>query len=213
MEHAPRLLVTGFGPFPGAAANPTAALIEDLRGECPGSLAASALRAAVLPTDYRKSWPILRRLIGRFEPNVIVHFGLSRRAEAVHVERLARKACRSDLLDAVGFAPPSGLVCRAGPESLVSTLPVNAIVAMLRREGIPAAISEDAGAYVCNATLYRSLRAAPAGRMVGFVHVPPVGQGGFDAARLSEAARLIASLACRLWPGPNVLAGPHSGAV
>ena len=61
-----------------------------------------------------------------------------------------------------------------GPEHLAVSLPVQHIVARLRRRGIPAFASRDAGAYLCNAALYHSLvcgRGAP-GRRVGFVHIP-----------------------------------------
>ena len=63
------------------------------------------------------------------------------------------------------------------------------LVAALTDAGVPAALSYDAGAYVCNATLYRSLYANAAPR-VGFVHVPPQGKAGFARARLAEAASI-----------------------
>src|SRR5690554_802095 len=72
----PRLLVTGFGAFPGAPENPTEALVRALAEEPPARFGAGALRAAVLPTDYRRSWPALRRLYGAFAPDLVVHFGL-----------------------------------------------------------------------------------------------------------------------------------------
>ena len=87
----PRLLVTGFGPYPGAPKNPTDMLVAAIAGEGPSAFGAGALKAAVLPTDYRRSWTMLRRLYAAFEPDVVVHFGLSLRCEAIHVEQ--------DLLD------------------------------------------------------------------------------------------------------------------
>ena len=63
-----------------------------------------------------------------------------------------------------------------GPERLPASLPVRHIVARLRRLGIPAFVSRDAGTYLCNAALYHSLVCAKdeaaAGRRVGFVHIP-----------------------------------------
>jgi len=63
--------------------------------------------------------------------------------------------------------------------------------------GFAAAASDDAGGYVCNATLYRSLLAVKAGqrRLVGFIHVPPEGRNGWTAARLKQAAELILQMA------------------
>lgn len=186
----PRLLVTGFGPFPGAPRNPTETLVAGLAEESPEALGASAVKAAVLPTDYRRSWEKLRRLYAAFAPDVVVHFGLSQRIEAIHVERIGRNFVNPARPDAAGYAPASGRARRSGPEALQATLPVSDIVAALTTAGFPAAPSENAGAYVCNATLYRSLHAGGAPR-VGFIHVPPQGKKGLTRTQLAEAAAIV----------------------
>ena len=43
---------------------------------------------------------------------------------------------------------------------MAASLPVQHIVTRLRRLGIPAFVSRDAGGYLCNATLYHSLGCA-----------------------------------------------------
>ncbi len=206
----PKLLATGFGPFPNAPENPSEALVRALADEAPESLGAATFRAVVLPTDYRKSWAALRRLYGSYDPDVVVHFGLSRRAEAIHVERTARRACAADRPDAAGFAPRSGFARRSGPERLGSTLAPEALVDALNAAGFPAAVSEDAGSYVCEATLYRSLHALPAGRgrLVGFVHIPPEGTKGYARERLRAACALILRTAAARWS-----AGPSEGGI
>lgn len=192
-EHGPRLLVTGFGPFPNAPDNPTEALVKALAGEPPETFSAAALRAVVLPTEYRRSWQKLRRITARFGPDVVVHFGLSRNSDRMRIERSARRYCSSDLADASGYAPRSGPGRRSDPDLLQSTLPVDAIVEQLEDSGFPANASDNAGPYVCNATLYRSLLAAPEGleRSIGFVHVPAIGVNGFTSERLKQAAFVI----------------------
>jgi pyroglutamyl-peptidase len=146
----PKLLVTGFGPFPGAPENPTQALVLGLAGEPAETFGASALRAVVLPTDYRRSWRILRRFYRDLAPDVVVHFGLSRNAEALAIERAGKRRIDPARPDAAAFAPLSGFCRRSGADSLDSTLPVEAIVAALSEAGFPAAVSDDAGSYVCN---------------------------------------------------------------
>jgi len=190
MSDGPKLLVTGFGPFPGAPVNPTETLMRALQVEAPASFGAADVKAVVLPTDYRRSWAALTRLYARFAPDAVVHFGVSRRCEAIHVERLGRNVVDPNLPDAAGFAPPSGRARRSGPDRLHATLPVAESVAALSAAGFPAAVSDDAGAYVCNATLYRSLH-AEAAPQVGFVHVPPQGQADYTADRLAEAALVL----------------------
>ncbi len=176
----PRLLVTGFGPFPGAPENPTAGLVKALADVSAAAFGAGAFHAAVLRTEYRWSWAELERLAADFAPDIVVHFGLSDGIEAIHLECVGRNVVDTAKPDACGHAPSSALLVDDGPEMLASTFPADAILAALREAGIAAALSDDAGDYVCNATLYRSLHAAPSTRRVGFVHVPPEGKGGFD---------------------------------
>jgi pyroglutamyl-peptidase len=192
-----KLLVTGFGPFPGAPANPSQELVQGLAAATPEEFGASAFKAVVLPTDYRESWAKLRRLYARFAPDTVIHFGLSAHAQGIVVERIGRKQIDAGKLDVSGYAPAFGSARRSGPDAMSSSLPVEAIVAALRRAGFPAALSDDAGGYVCNATLYRSLCVAPAGRQVGFVHLPPAGRNGLTPTRLLEAARIILTTAVR----------------
>ncbi|MBA3517879.1 MAG: pyroglutamyl-peptidase I [Rhizobiales bacterium] len=196
--------MTGFGPFPHAPENPTEALVKALAGEPPEAFGAGALRALVLPTEYRRSREKLRRATARFAPDVVVHFGLSRNADRLKLERLARRHCSPDLVDASGYAPRSGPVRGPDPDLLSSTLPVELILDQLAQSGFPAEASDDAGSYVCNATLYRSLLSAPAEgkRLIGFVHVPPTGVNGFNAERLKQAAIIILNAAVASIPSP-----------
>lgn len=190
MAVRPKLLVTGFGPFPGAPENPTQALMAGLAAASPEALGASALHTAVLPTEYRRSWETLRDLCSGFAPEVVVHFGLHLGAEAIHVERIGRNAVDPAKPDAAGFAPPDGRAHASGPDLLHATLPISGIVDALTEAGFSAMLSDDAGSYVCNATLYRSLHAAGNARRVGFIHVPPEGRNGMTPERLAEAATI-----------------------
>ncbi len=144
-----------------------------------------------LPTEYGRGWEELTRLYQSFAPDVVVHFGLSGEIEAIHLECVGRNAVDTAKPDAAGHAPPSPRLVPDGPDMLRATLPVDAIREALVGAGFPAALSDDAGDYVCNATLYRSLRVATPARRVGFVHVPPEGTGVYTANRLAQAAILI----------------------
>jgi pyroglutamyl-peptidase len=197
MSAGPKLLATGFGPFPGAPENPTAALIAGLAGLPAEALGGSALRAVVLPTDYRRSWEMLCDLYAGFAPDVVVHFGLDIHAEAIQVERIGRNAVDPMKRDAAGYAPPDGRVHLAGPDLLHATLPVSSIVDALTEAGHAAMLSDDAGGYVCNATLYRSLH-AEAAPQVGFIHVPPEKASGAMQQKLVAVASIVlqATIAC-----------------
>jgi pyroglutamyl-peptidase len=174
MPGGPRLLITGFGPFPGAPENPTALLVEALSGRPASDFGARKFQAIVLPTEYQRSWVMLGQVYASFDPDVVVHFGLNASAQALYIETVARNSLDAAMPDAKGWAPSSSNVRRAGAATLPSTLPNETIIAALRGKGVRARLSDDAGRYVCNATLYRSLHAAPITRRVGFIHVPSI---------------------------------------
>ena len=168
---APTLLVTGFGPWPGVRVNPTTALVAALSDDALPEPGACRLVTKVLPTEYRRSWTMLRRAVLRHRPDIILHFGFAPKAEAIALERFGRLAC-GKRADAAGYAPRSGTASRSGPARLATTVPLTPLAKALRRAGIAVALSEDAGGYLCNATFYRSLQRLGDGRNIGFVHLP-----------------------------------------
>lgn len=190
------VLITGFGPFPGHPQNASALLArlvaEAVRPRLPGY----DIRSAVLPVEWKAGPARVRELIADSRPVLALHFGVSRRATRFAIEQRAVNAA-SESCDAAGELPGACEVATDGPTELASTLPVPLILERLRRLGIPAQLSRDAGRYLCNAILYTSLadarRSATPGYMSrrGFVHVPAdlVGGGHDD---LSPAGR------CRL---------------
>jgi pyroglutamyl-peptidase len=187
------LLVTGFGPFPGAPENPTAELVEALSGDAPESFGVGTLRTAVLPTEFVRSWSRLRSLYRRFDPDIVVHFGLSARATEIRLETSARNRVGPERVDASGATPRLRRVSPRGPERLLATLPTSDLRAALLAAGFATVTSDDAGDYVCNATLYRSLAVfRGTSRRVGFIHVPP--RNVLSADRLLHAARLILAI-------------------
>ncbi len=165
------VLVTGFGAFPGASRNPSAAIVAAL-GKQEARLARLGvdLRRALLPVVFATLDAALRDAVERHRPDAILHLGLASRRRHISVE--TRSVNRAGILhpDAAGGLPGRVLV-PGGPATLPATYPAARIAAALRRHGFRAALSRDAGDYVCNAALYRSLLAAAAPQ-VGFVHVP-----------------------------------------
>ncbi|MGC1356722.1 MAG: pyroglutamyl-peptidase I, partial [Xanthobacteraceae bacterium] len=86
-----RVLLVGFGPFPGAPRNPSAILAERLtRGRRP-ALAATIRTAHVFATTYAAVDSELPRLLaGR--PDIVLMFGLAARRRQLCIETIARNA-------------------------------------------------------------------------------------------------------------------------
>jgi pyroglutamyl-peptidase len=167
------VLITGFGPFPGVPVNATMRLVPELAERATRAFAGIRIATAILPTEWLAAPQRLAQLLGEIRPDLALHFGVSGRARGFEIETRACNRCAATP-DASGALPPLGAVREGGAEHQRAALPVQYLVARLRRRGIPAFVSRDAGDYLCNATLYHSLARAREmpGRRVGFIHVP-----------------------------------------
>lgn len=186
-----RLLVTGFGPFPGAPANPTEALMHRLAASPPALGDDVEATIEIVPTAYGALAPTLERLGREIAPDIAVHFGLAGMAVALRLEARARNAVAPGRPDAAGFCPAQATIIRDGADH-ASTLPLEAIATALAAAGIDSVRSEDCGDYLCNAIFYHAVGGLVPGyrpAMAGFVHVPPADILPPD--ELERAARVI----------------------
>jgi pyroglutamyl-peptidase len=170
----PIVLLTGFGPFPGVPANATDLLVPRLAKAARELFPTCDFVAEILPTEWAAAPQKLADLLARPGTALALHFGVSKQAEGFQIELVGRNQCR-EIADAAGRVPASACVIDAGPFELPSTAPAERIVDRLRKLGVPACTSTDAGGYLCNALLYHSLSAASAlaqPHLVCFVHLP-----------------------------------------
>jgi pyroglutamyl-peptidase len=166
----PSILITGFGPFPGAPENPSAWLVERL-----ASTGISELHAEVLPAEWEPVTRFANRFHETLQPRVMIHFGLSQRARGFRLEQSAhnRIVPRADATDAF---PSSRLIRSEGHDRLDSSFPAKRLAAHLRHNRLPVASSRSAGRYLCNFLYYLSLDWAARQTSpchVLFVHIPP----------------------------------------
>jgi len=186
MSQIQRILLTGFGAFPGVPENVSGAVVTEL-ARAARELQGVAVRHEVLPVDWRVAPRQVAELIAAERPHVALHFGVSSRAQSIVVETLAKNHCASSA-DVCGALPTAEWLDKAGAASLRSTFPAGAILRRLEERGLPAELSEDAGAYLCNAVLYASLSAcAGSGARSGFIHLP-VDLSGSNGGLTLEAA-------------------------
>lgn len=177
------VLVTGFGTFPGARRNPTATLVAELERHRPRlARLGIALRCLILPVVYADSEMVLRAAVLRDPPDAILHLGLASRRRGISVETRAVNRAGPLHPDASRRWPRGQVLAPGQPRSLRATYPAARILAALVRDKLDAKLSIDAGDYVCNATLYRSLLARAAPR-IGFIHVPRARMGTQPLAR------------------------------
>lgn len=164
-----RLLLTGFGAFPGAPENPTETLVHQLGQQPPRDLNAQLI-TRVLPVIWHESEVRMAALIQETKPDVILHLGLATQRPHVSVETRARNECSTALPDADNICRTSGTIDPHGPGICRARLDCGTIVETLRAAGLTTELSDDAGDYLCNHTLYLSLSSSVP--QVGFIHLP-----------------------------------------
>lgn len=171
----PTVLVTGFEPFAGSTLNPSQVIAQTLSAQSrDADDAACSLRCAMLPVDTQRVASVIDSLWREHEPDVVLHFGESARAEHVTLERVAVNLLDFDRPDNAGNQLTDAPIEPAGPTARFVTLPVRSLAMRLEQSGVRTHLSLSAGAYLCNQALYLSLGHDErlGGRTVGFVHVP-----------------------------------------
>jgi pyroglutamyl-peptidase len=166
------VLVTGFEAFGGHAVNPSLEVAKALDGRLVGDV---AVRAEVLPVHHAEVAPRVRRLLDETDPLAVLHLGLAAGRARIALERVAVNAMDYDTPDNAGYRARGEACVPGGPAAYFATLPLAAILGALLAEGIPAYVSNTAGTYLCNQTMYGTLhllarRGHPA--RAGFVHLP-----------------------------------------
>jgi pyroglutamyl-peptidase len=171
------ILVTGFGRFPGAPINPTIALIAALKRRRRPALATVRIAKHVFATRYAAVDRDLPALIARETPDAIVLFGVATKAKCLRIELVARNRASVLFPDAGGAKPSVATIAPGAPPRQNGRFCVSRLLAAARSTGMRAAVSRNAGAYLCNYAYWRALEAAarPGGpRLVVLVHIPPL---------------------------------------
>jgi pyroglutamyl-peptidase len=173
------VLVTGFGPFPGAPFNPTAALVAALVRRRRPAFADLRRIGHVFRTSYAAVDADLPDLIRRHRPDVLLMFGLAARTPHMRIETHARNRRSVLATDVAGLVPAATAIRAEGAAALAGRAPFARLLAAARTARVPARLSCDAGRYLCN-YIYRRALELPDGatpRIVVFVHVPRVTHG------------------------------------
>ena len=112
-------------------------------------------------------------------------FGLAARTRHLRIEIRARNAASRIVPDAAGRGPRAGSIAPGAAASLALRIPAQRLLKAARSTGVKAALSRDAGRYLCNYLCWRATEAAarPNGpKVAAFIHVPKVrGKGSRHA--------------------------------
>ena len=170
-----KLLITGFDSFGDNTVNPSWEAVRQL----PEQIGEYVLCKLQIPTIFGKAAEAVLEKAAKIQPDVILCLGLAGGRDAVTPERIAVNIRDARIPDNTGFRPQGDPVASNGPAAYFSTLPVIEMAEAARRCGVPATVSNTAGTFVCNDTLYSLLHYyAGTPVRVGFIHVPYLPQQG-----------------------------------
>jgi pyroglutamyl-peptidase len=176
MSEGLRLLVTGFGAFPGAPFNPTEPLVARLLRLRRPSLSEVELAGHIFPVTYRDVDQQLPNLLASHRPHALLMFGLATRTSYIRIETRARNAVTTLWPDAGRAKPRKGSI--GGNRDALKFGPhAEKLLRAAAATGIYARASRDAGSYLCNYLSWRAIEATHregGPRLAAFVHIPLV---------------------------------------
>jgi pyroglutamyl-peptidase len=180
MSNKLRILITGFGPFPGAPYNPTQPLVARLLRLRRPALGDVALSGHIFPVTYKAVDRELPELLAKHRPDALLMFGLASRTPHLRIETRARNAITTLWPDAAHTRVRKGSIS-GGADAMRFGPHTAKLLRAAVGTGIDARPSRDAGSYLCNYLSWRAIEATcgDAGpRLAAFVHVPPLPRDG-----------------------------------
>lgn len=190
MSERLRILVTGFGPFPGAPYNPTQPLVARLTRLRRPAFDGIDLSSHIFPVTYGDVDRQLPLALKQHRPHALLMFGLASRTPYLRIETRARNAVTTLWPDAAQTRVRKGSIAedsdaqRFGPHTAK-------LLRAAQATGIDARASRDAGSYLCNYLSWRAIEAVDAEngpRLAAFIHIPLLARSG--AVRLKGSPRI-----------------------
>lgn len=166
-----KILVTGFEPFGGESINPAIESVKKLPDTIAGATVIK-LQVPVVKDDVLK---VIEEGIKEHNPDVVLSIGQAGSRPDITVERVGINVDDYGIKDNGGNQPIDEPVAVDGPDAYLCNLPVKAMVANVKKQGIPASVSNTAGTFVCNHVLYgvrHIIETKFPGKRNGFIHIP-----------------------------------------
>lgn len=195
------LLLTGFEPFGDSDRNPSLEIARELDKR---SIGGATVISRILPVSMQRIAAALGQVLDETRPDIVLSLGLAGNEAMIRIERYGVNLADFPIADNDGARSVDQALIADGAAAVATTLPNRAIFDALLAAGIPARLSNTAGAYLCNALIYLTQaalakRASPA--RFGFLHLPYLPEqvatmlAGPRAGRLPEQ---IASMALEM---------------
>ena len=166
-----KILLTGFEPFGGESLNPAQEAVKLVKDEIKG---AQVVKCYV-PVVFGKAIDTVYEAMKKENPDAVLLLGQAGGRFDITPERVAINCDDGRIPDNEGNQPVDQPVVADGPAAYFSSLPVKKMVEYMKKENIPASISNSAGTYVCNHLMYgvrHYIEKEFPKTIGGFMHVP-----------------------------------------
>jgi len=170
----PRILVTGFRPFPGAPINPTQPLVARLLRLRRPAFDDAEISGHIFPVTYAAVDRQLPDLVARHKPHALLMFGLAARTPYLRIETRARNAITTLWPDAEHTRVRKGSIERDA-DAMTFGPHTAKLLRAAQGTGIDVRASRNAGSYLCNYLSWRAIEAVRSGtglRLAAFIHIP-----------------------------------------
>ena len=182
------LLITGFDPFGGESVNPSWLAVSKL----PDTIGNYTVHKMGIPTVFGKAAEKVLEKANEIQPDLILCIGQAGGRDAVTPERIAVNIRDARIPDNAGNQPRGEFVAPDGPAAYFATVPVEKMAQAIRDTQVPGAVSNTAGAYVCNDVMYTLLhRYAGTDVKVGFIHVPRLPEQGSPSLPIEQTVKAL----------------------
>ena len=183
-----KLLITGFDPFGGNNVNPSWEAVAQL----PEKIGPYTIHKMEIPTVYEVAAQQVLEKAQQLQPDVILCVGQAGGRGAVTPERVGINLRDAKICDNGGNQPQEQAIVPDGPAAYFSTAPCKKMVEAIAAAGLPAAVSNTAGTFVCNDVLYTLLHHFDGTAVrAGFIHVPYLPTQGTPNMELADIVKAL----------------------
>ena len=164
----PNILLSGFTPFENREVNASWVAVKNVQRE--------NIHAIQIPVVWGQPKIKLTMAIDHFQPEIIISLGEGHIGE-FNIETIARNQRKHKMDNLNAF--PAGPIQEDGLDQISASIPAEVLQDHIldhAEKQIPLKISEDAGSFLCEETLYTLecfQQTTPLIKTVVFVHVPP----------------------------------------
>ncbi len=167
-----KILLSAFEAFDNSEINATQVLLSHLQGS---QFADASIEKIILPVDRYQAPALMLSTLHKFQPHIYIACGQASGRAVISVEKVALNLLDYRIPDNSGNIAQDLPIEPDAPAAYFSTLPVREIHNALVAAEIPAEISLNTGAYLCNQIFYQAQHAINNNNLptcMGFVHFP-----------------------------------------